>query len=343
MTKHALLCSLSASAFLLMAPVQASEFGIYGRAHLSLDQLDNGNDNGLNTSSNSSRFGIKGSHQVQDNLKVLLQIESLIRLDEGSGEWASRNSFIGLQGDFGLIRAGFFDTPLKNVRSKTDLFSDQVGDARNIVRGGGVDLDRRFRNGLHYQSPAIEKLTLDLHYSTHDRTGSTSDNKDDAISSSVTFGNKTMMLILAYERRNRLDDTALSGIRAGASYRLNEQWRLSAFWQSSDNSSGGDRTAYGVGAAYRLTDTYSIKAQLYQASSADRNDSGATLLALGLDRRLGPNLTFYGALAMTNNQQNASFNISAGGHGKSLTIEPGQDPYALSLGLIYNFSANFGG
>ncbi|MDP4535798.1 porin [Alkalimonas collagenimarina] len=343
MKKRFLLCNLAASCALLLNPLYATEFGIYGRAHLSVDQLDNGNDSGLNLASNASRFGIRGSHQVQDNLKVLLQIESLIRLDEGSGDWASRNSFLGLQGDFGLVRAGFFDTPLKNVRSRTDLFGDQVGDARNIVRGGGVDLDRRFRNGLHYQTPAMQNITLDLHYSSNDRTGSTTDNKDDAYSGSVTFDNKALMVMLAYERRNRLDNPALSGIRAGASYRLTEQWRLTAFWQQSESFSGGDRSAYGVGAAYRINDAYSVKGQLYHAGSADADDSGATMVSLGVDRRFGRNLTLYGAAAMTNNQQNASFNVSAGGgHGKSLTIEPGQDPWALSVGVIYNFSANFG-
>ncbi|MEE2000125.1 porin [Alkalimonas sp. MEB108] len=343
MTTNRLAQALATGIILLATTTSASEFGIYGRAHLSVDQLDNGNDSGLNISSNASRFGIRGSHQVQDNLKVLLQIESLIRLDEGSGDWASRNSFLGLQGDFGLVRAGFFDTPLKNVRSRTDLFGDQVGDARNIVRGGGVDLDRRFRNGLHYQTPAFQHLTFDLHYSTHDRTGSTSDNKDDAISSSVTFDNKELMLMLAYERRNRPDNTALSGFRAGASYRLNEQWRLTAFWQNSENFNGGNRDAYGIGAAYRINDAYSVKAQLYHAGNADADNSSATMLALGLDRRFGRQLTLYAAAAFTNNADNANFNVSAGGgHGKQLAIEPGQDPYALSLGVIYNFSANFG-
>lgn len=343
MNTRSFLATLTASFALLCFTTEATEFGIYGRAHVSVDQLDNGNDNGLNISSNASRFGIRGSHQAQDNLKVLLQIESLIRLDEGSGDWASRNSFLGLQGDFGLVRAGFFDTPLKNVRSRTDLFGDQVGDARNIVRGGGVDLDRRFRNGLHYQTPNMQNITLDVHYSTNDRTGSTTDNKDDAISGAVTFDNKELMLMLAYESRNRLEDPSLSGMRAGASYRLNEQWRLTAFWQHSENFSGGDRTAYGVGAAFRINDSYSVKGQLYHATSADADDSGATMLSLGIDRRFGRNLTLYGAAAMTNNQQNASFNVSAGGgHGKSLTIEPGQDPLALSIGVIYNFSANFG-
>lgn len=322
----------------------ATEFGIYGRAHLSLDQLDNGNDSGLNISSNASRFGIRGSQQVQDNLTVLLQIESLIRLDEGSGDWASRNSFLGLQGDFGLVRAGFFDTPLKNVRSRTDLFGDQVGDARNIVRGGGVDMDRRFRNGLHYQTPAFQQLTFDLHYSPNDRSGSNTDNKDDAISSSVTFDNKELMLMLAYERRSRPENNALSGYRAGASYRLNDQWRFTAFWQSSENFNGGNRDAYGIGAAYRVSDAYSVKAQLYHAGDADADNSGATMLSLGLDRRFGRQLTLYAVAAFTNNADNASFNVSAGGgHGKQLAIEPGQDPYALSLGVVYNFSANFGG
>lgn len=343
MNKRLLFCSLAASSTLLLSPVQASEFGIYGRAHLSLDHLDNGNESGLNIASNASRFGIRGSQQVQDNLTVLLQVESLIRLDEGSGDWASRNSFLGLQGDFGLVRVGFFDTPLKNVRSRTDLFGDQVGDARNIVRGGGVDLDRRFRNGLHYQTPAMQNITLDLHYTPNDRTGSTSDNKDDAISSSVTFENKELMLMLAYERRHRLEDSALSGMRAGASYRLNDQWRLTAFWQYSENFSGGDRSAYGAGLAYRMSEAFSLKAQLYQAASADTDDSAATMLSVGVDRHFGRQLKLYGAAAMTTNQRNASFNVSAGGgHGKSLTIEPGQDPLALSIGVVYNFSANFG-
>lgn len=342
MKKHILLCCLTISSSLFLPSTQATEFGIYGRVHLSVDQLDNGNDSGLNIASNSSRFGIRGSHQVQDNLVVLLQVESLIRLDEGSGDWASRNSFLGLQGNFGLVRAGFFDTPLKNVRSRTDLFGDQVGDARNIVRGGGVDLDRRFRNGLHYQTPNLQNISLDLHYSSNDRTGSTTDNKDDALSGSVTFDNKELMLMLAYERRNRLDNTTLSGMRAGASYRLNDQWRLTAFWQYSENFTGGDRTAYGVGAVYQINELYRVKGQLYHAGSADTNDTGATMLSLGIDRHFGRNLTLYGAAAMTNNQHNANFNVSAGGgHGKSLIIEPGQDPLALSIGVIYNFSANF--
>lgn len=342
MSSHDLLATLAVSFALLATPVEASELGIYGRAHLSVDHLNNGSNSGLNVSSNASRFGIRGSHQAQDNLAVLLQIENTIRLDEGSGDWASRNSFLGLQGDFGLVRAGFFDTPLKTVRSRTDLFSDQVGDARNIVRGGGVDLDRRFRNGLHYQTPNLHRITLDIHFSPHDRTGSTTNNKDDAMSGSVTFDNKELMLMLAYERRNRMEGASLSGMRAGASYRLSEQWRLTAFWQHSENVSSSDRTAYGIGVSYRINDVYSLKGQLYHAASADTDESGATMLSLGIDHRIGRNLTLYGAAAITNNQQNASFNVSAGGHGKSLTIEPGQDPLALSIGVMYNFSANFG-
>lgn len=71
-----------------------------------------------------------------------------------------------------MARIGYFDTPMKKVRSRTDFFGDKIGDARNIVSGGGVSLDKRFRNGIHYQSPVFSNLTVDVHYSTNDATGS---------------------------------------------------------------------------------------------------------------------------------------------------------------------------
>ncbi|EIW87475.1 porin [Alishewanella agri BL06] len=61
------------------------------------------------------------------------------------------------------------------------------------------------------------------------------------------------------------------------------------------------------------------------------------MLALGVDRALNKSLSFYAAVAMTDNADRANFNVSAGGHGKRLTITPGADPVALSFGTIYKF------
>lgn len=336
------------SILLMLSPLayaQAADIAFYGQIHVSLDQLDNDTDKAFNVSSNSSRIGFKATHEVQPGLKVIGQVEALVRIVEGdtnSDFFDARDTFVGLQGHLGTVRVGFFDTPMKKVRSRTDFFGDKVGDARNIVAGGGVNLDKRFRNGIHYQSPVANNFTFDLHYSSNDATGSTTENENDAISSAVTYQADGLIVILAYERQNQLDDAlgqavaAQSGIRLGTRYKLNDQWQLAAFYQQSSNFNGGDRDAWGFGVGYKLGE-YNLAAQYYQAGKADNAQSDAAMLALGVDRTLGKSLNFYLALALTDNADSANFNVSAGGHGKRLSISPGADPMAISFGTIYKF------
>lgn len=328
-----------------IANAQAVDFGFYGQIHVSLDHLDNDTDSAFNISSNSSRIGFKAAHEIQTGLKVIGQIEALVRIEEGdtsSDFFDARDTFIGLQGSFGTARVGFFDTPMKKVRSRTDFFGDKIGDARNIVAGGSVNLDKRFRNGIHYQSPTLNNLTFDLHYSTNDATGSTTENENDAVSSSVTYQLDGLTMIFAYERQNQLDDAqgesvaAKNGLRFGTRYKLSDQLQFAAFYQKSANFNGGDRDAWGLGVGYKLGE-YNLAAQYYRAGKADNALSDANMLALGVDRSLSKSLNFYLALALTDNADSANFNVSAGGHGKRLNISPGADPMAMSFGTIYKF------
>ncbi|WP_240223461.1 porin [Rheinheimera hassiensis] len=338
-----------AATILIILPVvsiaHAADYKIYGLAHVSVDHLDNDQSSGLNISSNSSRLGVQVSHEVESGLKVLAQIETLVRIEEGdtgSDYFDARDSYVGLQGRLGLIRIGYFDTPMKKVRSRTDFFGDKVGDARNIVAGGGVNLDKRFRNGIHYQSPVLHDMTFDLHYSSNDSTGSTAENEDDAISSSITYNAHGLILLLAYERQNQLADAqgaeveAFKGLRVGARYKINDLWQVSALAQQTKDFRGGDRDAWGFGVSYKLN-AYDISAQYYRSGNGDTPDSDANMLALGVERAFDKSLSVYAAIALTDNSEAASFNVSAGGHGKRLTITPAADPSAISVGAIYRF------
>lgn len=130
--KVSLVAAALSSAFAL--PALAADVEIYGRAHLSVDALDNGVDSGTNVSSNSSRLGFRAKTEIEGGLEAFVQIEQNIRFDEGAGNWASRDSFVGLRGSFGTLRLGQFDTPLKAVRGKVDMFGDRIGDIRNLTR-----------------------------------------------------------------------------------------------------------------------------------------------------------------------------------------------------------------
>ena len=105
------------------AEVAGDLLHVYGKIHVSIDNSDtDGLDNdtyqdGVSISSNSTRVGFKGQDQ-----QVIYQIEQEVRIDDGSkGNFADRNSFIGLTSDWGSLRAGIHDTLFKSIGSELSL------------------------------------------------------------------------------------------------------------------------------------------------------------------------------------------------------------------------------
>jgi predicted porin len=311
-----------------------------------VDQLDNGTDSGTNVSSNSSRIGFKANKELENGMKALFQVEQEIRYDNGSGaDWASRDSFVGLSGDFGMVRLGFFDTPLKTVRSRTDLFGDQIGDARNLTRlrpvtgvatpsypPSGADFDTRFRNGIHYRTPSFNGLTGDIHYSTNttDTTNPPADDRD-ALSMSVTYRSKEAYVALAHEKYELND---YSAIRLGAYYDFGDL-RVTGLGQWADLKANGDVDVYGLGLRYKMGKT-ALKGQYYW-TDADGTNTDANMMALGLDYKLDKSTTVYAAYARTDNDDNAAFSMAGGGHGAQIVPTVGETIDGFSLGIIYNF------
>ncbi len=329
----------------LATPALAADVSVYGRAHVTVDYLDNGDEAALNVSSNSARLGFRASTEIAEGLKGSVQIEQEVQWANGAGNFASRDTFVGLEGGFGLIRLGFFDTPLKNVRSKTDFFGDQIGDARNLTRlrdeytGGDFDFDTRFRNGIHYRTPKFSNMTVDLHYSTNTNAGSTSDNDNDAISTAFTYETREMYAAVAYERKGASKSDA---VRLGFGYSITDSVRLNALVQqatikdATGFTSDQDVTTYGVGASFKLSSDTTIKGQVYMLD-ADGDDRNATMLALGLDHALSRNFRLLVAAAITQNDDNANYAMSKGGHGGQVTPVTGEDASGFSVGFRYDF------
>src|SRR5919106_7080877 len=107
-----LLTAAVASAFAMPAFAQVpAEIQLYGRVNVSFERIetDNSGDNQSNYElvDNSSRIGIRGKKELTPGLAAIFQIESRVKLDDGEGStFSSRDSFAGLQGAFGTIRAG---------------------------------------------------------------------------------------------------------------------------------------------------------------------------------------------------------------------------------------------
>ena len=73
-------------------------------------------DTGSQIADFGSRIGFKGHEQLGNNLNAIWQVENNVNV-AGGGSWAGRESFIGLEGNFGKIRAGKLETQLKSMDS----------------------------------------------------------------------------------------------------------------------------------------------------------------------------------------------------------------------------------
>ena len=73
-------------------------------------------DTGSQIADFGSRIGFKGHEQLGNNLNAIWQVENSVNV-AGGGDWAGRESFIGLEGNFGKIRAGKLETQLKSMDS----------------------------------------------------------------------------------------------------------------------------------------------------------------------------------------------------------------------------------
>ena len=317
--------------------VALADITLYGRANVSLDFLDDGADySEFNVSSNSSRLGFRVTREF-DGITGIMQIEQEIDYSNQGSNWASRDTFVGIRGDFGMLRVGKFDTPFKRARGPANLFGDQLGDMRNLTRAGAGRFDERTPNTVHYQTPDFNGLQFNLAYSLHEGGDASDDGDDDALSASLTWGQGDFSVALAYES---FDDERSQGgrdaIRLAASYDLGDL-TLVGFFQTIDHDNDAfDADVFGVGASYKLSDNWSVKGH-YLIRSADPSDSDSNLVAIGVEHRFASQLRVYVNYAMVSNDDNANLNPWSQARTTGTPGSFGDTASGLSLGLRFDF------
>jgi predicted porin len=336
MKKQILVAAVAAA--LAVPAVAMADLGIYGRAHLSFDYMDNDAEapddySATNISNNSSRIGIRGSEQLTDDLKGFFQIESNFEAagDTSNGRLGTRNTFAGLEGGFGRARIGYSDTVTKGVSRATDLFGDQVGDSRNMLNGLG---DQRFRNAVFYDSPKLGAFTFALNYSTNNNNGTAADGNDDsAFSVGGVYKDGPLYVGVGHEKRDFENGTDNTATRIGAYFDFNA-FRVTGLYQTATSTADEDLDTYGLGLRYKMGN-WALKGQYYTTSN-DGTDADASMIALGVDYNLSKQTSLYVAYAMIDNDDNASYSPAGGGHGDDFDTV-GSGPSVISFGVKHNF------
>lgn len=155
MNKKIIAVAVAAGLALPMVSAQAVEVAdkkleVYGKLHLNFGSYDKkvagGNDNWL-LSSNASRLGFKGQIKLDDGLIGTYKIETEVAVEDGTTDFATRNTYVGLKGGFGEVRLGRHDSPLKMAQGKFDQFGDTEGD---LKYAGDQDGENRNKNSITY-------------------------------------------------------------------------------------------------------------------------------------------------------------------------------------------------
>jgi predicted porin len=352
---------VAAAALLALAPLTQAQvktdglLEFYGRAELSVDQLDDGNKyNRSNLSSNASRLGFKGSKKI-GGLTGIWQIEQQVDFNLGGTQGlATRDTFVGLRGDFGTFRAGKFDTPFKVARGPFNLFGDQVGDLRNLTRVGQARFDERPNNTLEYQTPVKNGLQGKLAYSLHSAANAASspagvDTKDDIMSASLGYKLGNLDLILAVENYGAGITPAgdRKATRAAASYKVNKELTVMGFYQSADSTIAATTSPVaaaknesadvtGLGFQYMASPKVALKAH-YMNRKAEVANADSSMYTLGAEYRYDKALRFYANYAGVKNDSGIALNPWTQGRTTTTLGSNGKTSTGLSLGMRYDF------
>ena len=118
----------------------------------------------LGIASNISSFGVRVRHNLSpygwDGWAAVAQLESQVDIAAAPTERAAfgtRDSYLGLEGPWGAIKAGKSDTPYKKATNAWDPFSRTLGDYNSIMGNTGGDnraeFDWRMNHAVWYESP----------------------------------------------------------------------------------------------------------------------------------------------------------------------------------------------
>jgi predicted porin len=344
-TKKMITLMVLATMLVAGAALAGDNYTVYGKLHTSIDYMSDTEDSQIMMANNTSRFGFKGSKELNENCTMIWQFESAINLaQKGANTLVTRNSFLGLTGKVGTFLYGIHDTPFKTVGRKATFFYDELGDHRQSTMGW----DRRLQDVVVYASPDFSGFSFVGGYML-DQGVVGADEALTSMSFSGSYKMEGLYVGAAYEAlstgfSDNGDGTfgeTQSGMRFSAKYDLGT-FALAGLFQALSNVGGvedASATTMGFEGKFTMNETYSAKAAFYLADpNTDADDDEYNLLAIGVDRNLGQKTYMYLQYAMTMNGDAQMMGIGGPGHGSTIGASAaGESPMGVSWGLVTKF------
>lgn len=184
MNKKLLAVAVSgALAGIATAQADTANVNVYGKLYpeYTIQKTSGASAGGTNSDSqefiqvSNSSLGFKGDADVGGGMKGWFQIESPLNFDTGGGNLAGRNSAVGLEGGFGNVFLGRWDTVYKQLGGPVSFLGlssgNFVSNSNVFSRVGFGDRNRRTRfheraaNYIQYETPEMGGFQFLIGYS----------------------------------------------------------------------------------------------------------------------------------------------------------------------------------
>lgn len=349
-----------ASAVVAPAAFAADGVQVYGQMNagyefVKADTTDGTQGNSAQTrgrvSDWTSRIGFKGSEKLSNGLTAIWQLEARVRPDDaGQGTLGSRNSYVGLAGDFGAVVLGRHDTPYKLVGAELNPLVGTTADftGANGIFSRGEVVAGRLDNVVAYLSPNFNGFNFKVAYVTDEKQ--TNDVNSNKWSFSGEYEANGLKLGLGYAKAFDLGgvkDASADATKLVASYRFN----------GADNTAGStlvgggfDRVVVKNGAgtetkqsSYVLTATHNVSNELKlianlgwlgkaKVGGSDVSETAAKQVTLGAQYALSKRTNLVGFYSKVTNDQFAAVEIGSTA-GNSVGVTGGADPQVFAVGI----------
>jgi predicted porin len=234
--------------------------------------------NYIQTKSNGSRVGVNAEYNLYKELNWIVQIETAVDFDTTLNEvkyFSTRNTYIGLTGNWGRVIAGRNDTPLKMSQGNIDLFTDTDIQIYYIHEG-----DNRTSDTLIYNSKSFNSWSFNYALVNN----SPKEQGEIGQSLSVQYQGKAYYFAFSYDKA--ILNHNIFRLVGHLNY---QQFGLGAMLQKSDIIGRKTDVGYLLSLQYALSG-YVIKAQ--HSSSDDKVEKGS-ISSLGAELQIRNNMFAY--------------------------------------------------
>lgn len=309
----AALAATSANAAVKIYESETGSLSSYGKVQLELQNYDGEN----NIQNNGSRLGFAGDTKLDNGLTAFTNFE--FRFQPGvqnnvkaaaadGGEWTVRNSYLGVKGDFGSIKAGNFDSITYTMVTEQADIMENAG--YRSLDGGDVNARG---TAIAYETNDISGFKFGLgikHYASKDSaygngtvpaSGSILASNDGKEQWNLQLGatyqlNDELSFGLAFDQNNEDGNPGANGkdpiIAASAMY-ATDLFGAGVVVESNDDAMVANLTGsvnYGAGDVYALVSFVD-----------DGNETGVDF-GLGANYKLAKNFVTYGEVAVGNDK-----------------------------------------